>query len=246
MREIVAHVVAAEGQHRHRVKAQFAECATGRRRRFARHDRAEKHAVIPVERLGHERHGRAATTTEENRGNRHTLGVLPLGCNCGALRGRRGEACVRVCSWRVGLWSPRVVAPIGGACGWLITHAFPPHVAVRGECSVGEEAVGVQRGHRVGVRLPPGVGGDAEEAGLRVDGVEPTIVAELHPADVVANGFDLPAFDGRHEHRQVGLAACRGKRPGDVLHFARRAGELHDQHVLGEPAVVASHHRRDA
>ena len=45
----------------------------------------------------------------------------------------------------------------------------------------------------LGLVVVGGAGGDAEEAGLGVDGVEAAVVAELHPGDVVADGLDLPA-----------------------------------------------------
>ncbi len=125
-------------------------------------------------------------------------------------------------------------------------HALPPHVAVGRQSGVGEDAVLLERHHRVRVRVHPRAGSDAEEARLGVDRVEPAVVAELHPADVVADGLDLPARDRGHEHRQVRLAACGRKRGGEVLRHALRRRQLEDQHVLGEPAVVTSHHRRDA
>ena len=60
------------------------------------------------------------------------------------------------------------------------------------------------------------------------------IVSAFHPGD------------GGHEHRQVGLAAGAGERGGDVLGLTRGVGELEDEHVLGQPAIVAGHHRGDA
>jgi hypothetical protein len=71
--------------------------------------------------------------------------------------------------------------------------ALPPDVAVGGERDVGEDAVAVEGADGVGVGLLAGAGGDAEEAGLGVDGVEPAVLAEAHPGDVVADGLDLPA-----------------------------------------------------
>jgi hypothetical protein len=50
----------------------------------------------------------------------------------------------------------------------------------------------------------------AEHAGLRIDGVEPAVGAELHPRDVVADALDLPAGKRRVEHGEVRLAAGRG------------------------------------
>src|SRR5436190_1751893 len=65
-------------------------------------------------------------------------------------------------------------------------------------------------------------------------------------ADVVADGLHLPTRKRGNEHGQVCLAARRGERAGDVLGVTVGRGELQDQHVLGQPAVVARHHRRDA
>ena len=48
----------------------------------------------------------------------------------------------------------------------------------------------------LGLVFVAGARGDAEEAGLGVDGVEAAVVAELHPGDVVADGLDLPARAG--------------------------------------------------
>ena len=51
--------------------------------------------------------------------------------------------------------------------------------------------------------------------------------------------------DGRAQHGEVGLAARRGERRGDELDHALGAGQLEDQHVLGQPALVAGHHAGD-
>ncbi len=147
---------------------------------------------------------------------------------------------------RLDLRVPGVALPVGGTSRRLVGHLFPPDVALIGECGVGEDAVAPQRLHRVVVGLVAGARCDAEETGLGVDRVQLAVVTDLHPADVVADGLGLPARDRRNEHRQVGLAACRREGSGDVLRLALRVGQLEDQHVLGEPAVVACHHRSDA
>ena len=51
---------------------------------------------------------------------------------------------------------------------------------------------------------------------------------------------------GRDEHGEVRLAARARERGADVGLLAGRVGDAHDQHVLGEPALVAGHRRRDA
>jgi hypothetical protein len=96
------------------------------------------------------------------------------------------------------------------------------------------------------VGLDAGARRHAEEAGLRVHRMQAAVVAEAHPADVVANGFGLPAGQGRLQHGHVGLAAGAGEGGGHIVHRIVRRGQLEDQHVLGEPALVAGHDRGDA
>ena len=49
--EVLAHVVAAEWQHRHRIAADLADLAEGGGGGFRSHRRAEVHAMTPVEGL---------------------------------------------------------------------------------------------------------------------------------------------------------------------------------------------------
>ena len=123
--------------------------------------------------------------------------------------------------------------------GLLGVHLLPIDVAVLGQSDIGEDAILVERLHGVEVACLRGAGRHAEKAGLGIDGVEPPVRAEFHPADVVADGLGLPARDGRVEHGEVGLAAGRGEGGGHVLRLASRIGELKNQHVLGHPALVA-------
>ena len=173
-------------------------------------------------------------------------GILPLGaidghCAAGAVKRAFG------CAARLAaLGRPGRAVPVGQLRRRLGRHALPPHVALGGQRRVGEDGVAPQRGHRVGVRRVARAGRDAEEAGLGIDRVEPAVLAEAHPGDVVADRLDLPARHGRHEHGQVGLAAGRGERARDVVHGAGRSRQLEDQHVLGQPALLVRHHRGDA
>ena len=86
----------------------------------------------------------------------------------------------------------------------------------------------------------------AEEAVLGVDRVQPPILAELHPGDVIADRLHRPALERRDQHRQVRLTARARERAGDVLDLALWRSQLEDQHVLGHPALVARHHRGDS
>ncbi len=147
--EVVGHVVAAERQHRHRVEAELAHLARGRRGRLDRHRGAEEDAVLPVERLGDEGHRARPPAAEQEGVDRHSVGVLPLGGDRGAL-GRGGrEARVRVRRGIVGVRRPVVAVPVDRVVGRLAGHPLPPDVAVVGPGAVGEDRVSLDRLHRV-------------------------------------------------------------------------------------------------
>ena len=149
--EVVGHVVAAERQHRHRVPAQPADLAGGRGGRLGGHRRAEEHAVLPVARLVHERHDARAATAEQHRVDRHARGVLPLRRDRRALRGRCGEAGVRVRGGRLGIGRPVAPPPVDRV-GWrLCRQPLPPDVAVIGLGAVGEDRIAADRVDRVRV-----------------------------------------------------------------------------------------------
>ncbi len=101
--EVIAHVVAAEGQHRHRVAAHLADRAGRGGRHLRAHRRADVDAGAPVEGLVDQRHRRRAAAAEDDGADRHALGLLPVGIDGRALRGRRGEAGVGMRGLRAGL-----------------------------------------------------------------------------------------------------------------------------------------------
>ena len=130
--------------------------------------------------------------------------------------------------------------------GRLVGQALPPDVAVGAQRDVREDRVAPQRLDRGDVGRLARAGRDAEEAGLGVDRPQAAVVAGAQPRDVVAERLDAPAGDRRAQHREVRLAARRRERRGDVVRLARRVDHADEQHVLGEPALVAADHRRDA
>ena len=143
---------------------------------------------------------------------------------------------------------PRLSLPVGEVCGRFLRHAFPPHVAVVGERDVREDHVRAERVHRVRIRLVRCPGRDAEISCFRIDRMEIAVRSRLDPRDVVADRRHLPAFESarRNQHREVGLAARARKCRAYVALFSLRRRHAEDQHVLGKPSLVASHHRSDA
>src|SRR5690349_6489849 len=92
MSEVIAHVVAAERQHSHRVATKLSDFARSRCRGFAAGGGAEERAVLPVEGFGHERHDAATTSAEQDGVDWNALGIFPLGRDRRTLLGRSGEA----------------------------------------------------------------------------------------------------------------------------------------------------------
>ena len=141
---------------------------------------------------------------------------------------------------------PVLALPVDEVRRRRVGQALPPHVAVGTERDVGEDRVAPEGLDRGDVGRFAGAGCDAEEAGLRVDGPHAAVFAGADPCDVVAERLDLPTGDVRAEHREVRLAAGRGERGGHVVRLAVRVDDADEQHVLGQPALVAGDHRGDA
>ena len=164
-----------------------------------------------------------AAAAEQDGADRNALGVLPLLGDHRALLGRGREARVgmgcRTASGR-GPGSAQPVDGLGRGPSPICSHQTSPSGV---SATLVKMQSSAQRAHRVGVALVGRAGGDAEEAGLGVDGVEPAIGAELHPADVVADRLGLPAGDRGHEHGEVGLAA--GRREGGRRRTSPRPGD---------------------
>ena len=251
MLPVVAHVVAAERQHRHRVAAHDADAARRRGGGLRRHDRADKHAVLPVEGLVNERRGLRAAAAKDNGADGHTLGIVKLGAQAGAVARGRGEAAVGVRSLFRALRRPGTAAPVDGARGRRLVEALPPDgVVAEVKRDVREDRVLMRRDERVGVRLHGCAGRDAEEAVFGVHGPEAAVLADAQPRDIVAHAPHAPAPAlqalGRYEHGEVRLAAGGGKCSGDVLDLAARVLDAEDQHVLGHPALLTAKVRGDA
>src|SRR3990172_826681 len=148
-----------------------------------------------------------------------------------------------MCRLASGLRRPRLALPIQQLFRWRVGHTFPPDIAIRCKRDIGEDDVFLQHRHAVRIGLVRRPRGNAEKSCFRVDGVKAAVLARLEPGDVLAYGRDLPAIEpGRgHDHREIRLAACRRKRPADIAFLAGGRGDTENQHVLGQPAVVAPH-----
>ena len=129
-----------------------------------------------------------------------------------------------------------------------VAHAFPPDIAVVGQGHVGEDHVLVQAGHAIGVGQGVGTRGHAKVTGLGVDGTQAAIGTRFDPSDVVTDGGDFPARHARRrdQHGEIGFATGAGEGGGHVVFFAFGVGDAQNQHVLGQPALVAAHVGGDA
>ena len=102
------------------------------------------------------------------------------------------------------------------------------------------------------IGLVVGTGRNAKEAGFRIDGVKAghavLVLTRLDPGDVVANRGDLPALQPsrRNQHGKVGLAAGRGEGRCHIMLLAFGRLDAENQHMLGQPAILARHRGSDA
>ena len=256
MLEVLAHVVTAERQHRHRIAARFALLAELGSRPFRAHRRADKRAVFPVECLVHQRRQVRPPPAENDGRNGHPVMVL------GAERVRRTlnqggrKAAVpvraqdRVAVGVHGVGSPRFALPVQRLGRRLVVMPFPPHRAVFLQHDVGVDRVAGDRLYhaRVGLRARPRR--HAEETRLGIDRPQLAVGVDLHPGDVVADGPDPVALLFQtlrgNQHGKVRLAASAGERRRDVLDPAVWMLDPHDQHVLGHPAFLAAKPTGDA
>src|SRR4051812_9912154 len=120
MAKVVAHVISAEGQHRHGIAAHLANCACRCRCRFRSHRCAYVDAGAPVEGLVHQRHRSGATTPKDKCTDWYAFRIFPGRVDGRALRSGRGESGVRVSGLATGLSSdlrsPPVSLPIRTLC----------------------------------------------------------------------------------------------------------------------------------
>ena len=247
--KVVTHVVAAKRQHGEGVAAHHALRPKGGGGGFRPHGRGHVNALGPAAGFRDQWHGGGAAAAKHEGINRHACGVVPGRVKCRVVGCSHGKAGVGVGGFGAGflgnLGGPVFALPVDQVIGQfagVFFHAFPPHVAVIGQCDVGEDHILVQAQHAVGVGLHVGAGSHAKITSFRVDGVHLAVGVRLDPSDVVANGGDFPACKCRwwHQHREVGFAASAGESRCHMVFFALRVGHAQNQHVLGQPALAAS------
>ena len=255
MSEVISHVVTAEGKHRHRVTPHLADrsCCSGSHLRA--HRGAEVDAVDPVKGLENKRHRRGASASEDHGADLYPLRILPIGIDDGAIARRGCEAAIRMagedgftlCIVLTG--GPILPLPVDKMGRGFLGHAFPPDIAVICQGDIGEDGIPLDGVHGHRIALVGGAGGDAEEAGLGIDGTEPAVGSRLDPGNVVADAGDFPTLFlqvlGRDDHGEVGLAAGAREGCGDIGLFTLRIFNAEDEHVLGHPPLVTSHGRGD-
>ena len=147
---------------------------------------------------------------------------------------------------RFGVGRPVVAAPVDRVRGRLAGQPLPPDVAVVGLGAVGEDRVARDRVDRVGVgdrARCPGATPKKPASGLTAYS-RPSWPNFIHAmSSPIVSTF---------QSGSVGISIARlvlphalGNAAVDVLDLALGRGQLQDQHVLGQPALVARHHRGD-
>ena len=119
--------------------------------------------------------------------------------------------------------------------------SLPPDGSVRLQGHVGEQGVPRQGCHRIGIGPAVGARRDAKISRLRVDGPQPPIRSRPHPRNVITHRPNLPTAEpgGWYQHGKIGLAAGAGERRRHVGLFPGRGFHPENQHVFGEPSLLA-------
>ena len=145
----------------------------------------------------------------------------------------------------------RLAGPVQQALGRLLGEALPPDGLLHGiQRHIGEDRIASGAGQGIGVAVGIGAGGHAEEAGLRVDGIELAVLAHAQPGDIITQRPYMIALlcviiRGEH-HGQIGLAAGGGEGRRHIFLLSVGIFDAEDQHMLRHPAFVLALEGRDA
>src|SRR5215831_7035318 len=133
-----------------------------------------------------------ATAAKNDGADWNAIWIFPIRINGWALPGGSREARVGVRSFGASgladFRSPAVSFPVDTLVWRLLRHAFPPHSALGSKRDIGEDAVGRQCRHCVGIGPFGRAGSDAKESSLRIDGPQLSVGVRNDPSDVIANG----------------------------------------------------------
>src|SRR5262245_38904819 len=169
--------------------------------------------MLPIEGLIYQRRNPGAAPTENDRRDGDTLRIFPVGGDAWALRRRRGETRVRMRRLLLA-GGPGIASPVRELRWDWTVHSLPPGLSMRSDGHIGEDRMVPNGRHHVGIGFRTRAGGDAEEAGLGIDGPQTAVGTWLHPANIFAHGPHLisQVLQRGHQHGEVGLATGARKR----------------------------------
>ena len=135
---------------------------------------------------------------------------------------------------------PLIAPPVRAVRRGLAGEAFPPDVAVIGEGRVREDAswrTSVSTAFGLVAMFVPGATPKKPASGLIARSLPSGPIFIQQMSSPTVSTFQ-PGIVGTSMARFV-LPQAEGKAPGHVADLTGRGGELQDEHVLGEPALVA-------
>src|SRR5205085_5614489 len=126
MLEVLAHVVSAEGQHRHWVTPHLADSTNSGGGHFRAHGCADIRPMFPIACLKDERHGVAAPPPENDGTDGNAAAILNTGLEHRVIPHRSGEPAVRMPGFLSGSGRPIGAAPRHSVRRWRPAFACAP------------------------------------------------------------------------------------------------------------------------
>lgn len=193
---------------------------------FYRQHRTPKNSVLPVKGFIDQRIRILAPHSKYNRGDWNSVRVVPVGVKSRTLRGGYSKSGCGVRSVASAARRPFLASPVDEHIGRVVSHAFPPDVAIKGQGAIGENRVLFDGVHDTSVVVIGGTGGNSEKSGVGVNSVESSIFSDVEPSTICADAALGPARKSRDFKWSTSLTSSSRKGETEIflLSFRRLHG----------------------
>jgi len=241
---IIAHIVAAEWEHCHRVTTNNANLTCCSSSCFRTHNWTYEYTVIPALWLIYKRSKLCTAAAEYECWNRNTVWIFKFRWNARAVNSRSCKSWVWMCAlFFACLTVPRVTLPVNCVCRWVLIKTFPPYsVVIKVKSYICKDCTLLCWSKSVRVRLFVSTRCYTEETVFRVDSIKASVRTFLNPRNIVTYApyfvtFSLISFRW-DKHSKVCLTASWWECSADILNIAVWLLKAEDKHMFSLPTFV--------